>query len=43
MLTKFKNFLLVVINNELIKKRSDTDITLRYYGIGAQIIKGFKC
>ena len=24
------------------KKKSDTDLTLRYYGIGAQIIKDFK-
>ena len=24
------------------KEKNDTDITLRYYGIGAQIIKDFK-
>ncbi len=39
MLTKFRNFLLVIINSEKEDKKSDTDITLRYYGIGAQIIK----
>ena len=40
-ITKYKNFMLVVINNEMTSKKSDTDITLRYYGIGAQIIKDF--
>ena len=36
-LMKYKNFLLLVINNNII---SDNNInTLRYYGIGAQIIK----
>ncbi len=38
-LSKYKNFILVIINNEFGKKRTNTDITLRYYGIGAQIIK----
>ncbi len=39
-LSKFRNFVLVVINNQINKeKQNDTDITLRYYGIGAQIIK----
>ena len=39
-LSKFKNFVLVIINNEMNKKKkSETDMTLRYYGIGAQIIK----
>ncbi len=42
MLTKYKNFMLVVINNEMNKfKKNDTDVTLRYYGLGAQIIKEF--
>ena len=41
-LSKFKNFILVVINNEINKDKTDTDLTLRYYGIGAQIIKDFK-
>ncbi len=41
-ITKYKNFMLVVINNEMKSKKSDADITLRYYGIGAQIIKDFK-
>ena len=39
MMTKFKNFLLLVINNKNnINKENDIN-TLRYYGIGAQIIK----
>ena len=42
-LAKYKNFLLVIINNEMNKMRkNETNITLRYYGIGAQIIKDFK-
>ena len=42
-LSKFKNFVLVIINNEMNKKKkSETDMTLRYYGIGAQIIKDLK-
>ena len=42
MLSKFKNFILVIINNEIKKtKQNDTDLTLRYYGLGAQIIKDF--
>ena len=43
MLSKYKNFMLVVINNEMNKlKKNETDVTLRYYGLGAQIIKDFK-
>ena len=42
LLSKYKNFILVIINNEMKKKKNDTDITLRYYGIGAQIIKDLK-
>ena len=40
-LSKYKSYILVVINNEMIKaeKKSETDLTLRYYGLGAQIIK----
>ena len=42
-LSKYKNFILVVINNEMNKlKKNETDVTLRYYGLGAQIIKDFK-
>ena len=42
-LSKFKNFILVIINNEIIRNKiNDTDLTLRYYGLGAQIIKDFK-
>jgi 3,4-dihydroxy 2-butanone 4-phosphate synthase / GTP cyclohydrolase II len=40
-LSKYKNFLLLVINNS--NKTNDNNInTLRYYGIGAQIIKDLK-
>ena len=35
--------MLVVINNEIDKiEKDNTDFTLRYYGLGAQIIKDFK-
>ena len=41
-LSKYKNFMLVIINNKMNKiKKNDTDVTLRYYGLGAQIIKEF--
>jgi 3,4-dihydroxy 2-butanone 4-phosphate synthase / GTP cyclohydrolase II len=40
-LSKYKNFLLLIINNT--NKTNDNNInTLRYYGIGAQIIKDLK-
>ncbi len=43
MLSKFKNYALVIINNKMNNvKNSETDLTLRYYGIGAQIIKDLK-
>ena len=42
-LSKYKNFLFVIINNEIEKlQKKNSDITLRYYGLGAQIIKDFK-
>ena len=41
LLSKYKNFILVIINNEFSKKKSNPDLTLRYYGIGAQILKDF--
>ena len=41
-LSKYKNFILIVINNEKKKKNLNSDFTLRYYGLGAQIIKDFK-
>jgi 3,4-dihydroxy 2-butanone 4-phosphate synthase/GTP cyclohydrolase II len=41
-LSKFSNFILIIINNEKIEKNEKENITLRYYGIGAQIIKDFK-
>ena len=37
-MSKYKNFLLLIINNKNISKENDI-YTLRYYGIGAQIIK----
>ena len=41
-LSKYKDFILVIINGEMNKEKNDTNITLRYYGIGAQIIKDLK-
>ena len=42
-MSKFKNFILLIINNEIITNRmNETNLTLRYYGIGAQIIKDLK-
>ena len=38
-LTKFKNFLLLIINNKNSISKENNINTLRYYGIGAQIIK----
>ena len=38
-LSKFKNFLLLVINNRNSSYKENSINTLRYYGIGAQIIK----
>ena len=41
-LSKYRSFMLIIINNEMNKiKKSETDVTLRYYGLGAQIIKEF--
>ena len=43
LLIKYKNFILVVVNNNSPKtKNNDKEFTLRYYGLGAQIIKDFK-
>ena len=39
MMTKFKSFLLLVINNRNNTNKENNINTLRYYGIGAQIIK----
>ena len=42
-LSKYKNFILLIINNEMNNiSKDETNITLRYYGIGAQIIKDLK-
>ena len=42
LLSKYKNFLLVIINSEIPKNKiNETNFTLRYYGFGAQIIKDF--
>ena len=41
-LSKFSNFVLIIINNEKIDKNEKEKVILRYYGIGAQIIKDLK-
>ncbi len=41
-LSKFNNFIMIIINNNKIDKNEKDNITLRYYGIGAQIIKDLK-
>ena len=41
-MTKYKNFLLLVINNKSNIYKENNINTLRYYGIGAQIIKDLK-
>ena len=41
-LSKFSNFILIIINNKKINENDSENITLRYYGIGAQIIKDLK-
>ena len=38
-MSKYKNFLLLIINNKNITSKENNINTLRYYGIGAQIIK----
>ena len=38
-MNKYKNFLLLIINNKNIISKENNINTLRYYGIGAQIIK----
>ena len=38
-LNKFSNFVLIIINNKKNEKNEKDHIILRYYGIGAQIIK----
>ncbi len=42
LLSKFRDFILVIINNKKEKNKMNTDLTLRYYGLGAQIIKDYK-
>ena len=39
MMSKYKNFLLLIINNRNYLSKENNINTLRYYGIGAQIIK----
>ncbi len=41
-MSKFKNFLLLIINNKNKISKENSINTLRYYGIGAQIIKDLK-
>ena len=38
-MSKYKNFLLLIINNKNNNSKENSINTLRYYGIGAQIIK----
>ena len=38
-MSKYKNFLLLIINNKNINSKENSINILRYYGIGAQIIK----
>ena len=38
-MSKFSNFVLIIINNKKTNEKERESITLRYYGIGAQIIK----
>ena len=40
--SKFNNFILIVISNDKIEKKEGDNAILRYYGIGAQIIKDLK-
>ena len=39
---KYNKYLLIIINNQISRGNNDAEITLRYYGIGAQIIKDLK-
>jgi len=41
-LSKFSSFILIVINNKKKELNETENVTLRYYGIGAQIIKDLK-
>ena len=41
-LMKFKNFALVIISKEVNEHNENENLTLRYYGIGAQIIKDLR-
>ena len=41
-LSKFSNFVLIIINNEKGDKNEKEKVILRYYGIGAQIIKDLR-
>ena len=41
-LSKFTNFILIIINKKKIDKTEKENVILRYYGIGAQIIKDLK-
>ena len=41
-LSKFSNFALIIINNKIKDNNENENFTLRYYGIGAQIIKDLK-
>ncbi len=41
-LSRYPNFVLAIINDAVVKKKENDNAILRYYGIGAQIIKDLK-
>ncbi len=41
-LSRFNNFILIIINADKVDKREKDNVILRYYGIGAQIIKDLR-
>ena len=41
-MSKFTSFILIIINNKKVDNNEKENITLRYYGIGAQIIKDLR-
>ena len=41
-LSRYNNFILIIINNKKVHKAEKNNAILRYYGVGAQIIKDLK-
>ena len=41
-LSRFNNFVLIIINNDKVDRNEKDNVILRYYGIGAQIIKDLR-